>query len=191
MKNSFYTLALIFLFFSCMPKNKLDIIDKNSKQESELLDSYCHVDSLMHNAIVEKESYSTFIGKAMAFYLSFPEENITPKMLWNAGIAGMTYARYAKDISDHTDMVEYAKKSIQIFDIIQKVYPDYDEIKNTYLYKGVIYDDILEDYDSAKHEYLEYTSKYPDDSASSNLKEYIKYLGSSADDIYINFNTAE
>jgi tetratricopeptide (TPR) repeat protein len=110
-------------------------------------------------------------------------------MLWNAAIAGMTYAKYAKELMrDSTAMMKYAQKSIQIFDIIQKVYPDYENSKNTYLYRGVIYDDILEDYEKAKSEYSEYIYKHPNDSASSNLKEYLKYLGVTTNEIYQNFN---
>lgn len=184
--------AILFLFSSCAHKNKLEVLDENSKQQSELLNAYCHVDSLMRQGIVDKESYNVFIENALRFYQEFPEESIAPKMLWSAGITGMSYARYAKELlRDSTATVEYAQKSIQIFDIIQKVYPDYENAKNTYLYRGAIYDDILEDYENAKSEYSEYIYKYPNDSASANLKAYIKYLGVPADEIYQNFNVAK
>ena len=192
MKRLFYIVSLLFLFSSCASKSKLEAIDENSKQQSELLDVYCQIDSLIQRGIVDRELCDTFIKRALGFYQEFPEESITPKMLWSAGIVARTYAKYAKEfLSDSSTMVEYAKQSITIFDIIQKVYPDYEDVKNIYLYRGDIYDNILEDYDNAKYEYLEYINKYPNDSMSNSLKEYIKYLGVSADDIYKNFNISE
>jgi len=192
MKNLLYILTLILLFSSCTPKNKLDIIEGSSKEQSELLDIYFHIDSLMQHGIVDKEAYSIFIEKTLDFYREFPEESAMPKMLWSAGITAMTYAKYAKELlNDPVIIIDYARKSIQIFDIIQKVYPDYENVKNTHLYRGVIYDDILEDYENAKYEYMEYINKYPNDSVSHNLKEYIKYIGISADEIYKSFNISE
>ena len=192
MKNLLYILVLLAFFSSCIKKSKLDVINEDSKQQSELLEAYCLVDSLIKHGIINQVAYSAFMEKTLFFYQEFPEESITPKMLWSAGIAGMVYAKYAKDASDDSlIVVNYAQKSIKFFDIILKVYPDYENARNTYLYRGTIYEDILEDYESAKYEYLEYINKYPDDSVSHSLKEYIKYLGITPDEIYRNFTISE
>jgi len=152
MKNLLYILIFFSLFSSCIKQNKLDVMKEDSKKQSELLEAYCLVDSLILYGIVDKEAYSAFMDKTLEFYQEFSEESITPKMLWSAGIAGMTYAKYAKDVlNDSLAVADYAQKSIRIFDIILKVYPDYENAKNTYLYREIIYDEILEDYENVKN----------------------------------------
>ncbi len=192
MKKIICPLLSIFLllFFSCSEKNKIAVIEESSKQQSELLEAYCKVDSLRQQGRVEEETYKAFIEKALDFYRVFPEESITPQMLWSAGMASMTYAKYVKDyVSNKTDVLNYARKGIEIFDIIQKVYPDYENAKDTYFNRGVIYDDILNDYENAKYEFTEYMTKYPD--STSALQEYIQYLGATPDEIFQNFDHAD
>lgn len=183
MKNQIYILLLIsFMFFmSCKNKQESNPIEQKSKIQSELIQSYLKADSIYKMGAINIDVMTQFIDNAEKFASEYPEESIAPEYLFKAGVLTMTLAR-SSDVKE--EIAKYAKKSLEIFNNIQKVYPDYEGVKNCIFYRGTTYDDILHDYKSAEIEFRDYIHKYPQDSISLILKDYlVNGLGKSPDEI--------
>lgn len=183
MKRYLYFLLLLSILtsFSCNRKQETNPIEEKSKVQSELIDSYLKADSLYKQGIINVDVMSDFVEHAEKFAEAYPEEPIAPEYLFKAGVLSMTLAR-ASNVKE--EIAQYAKKSLEIFNQIQKVYPDYEGVKNCIFYRGTTYDDILHDYKSAEIEFRDYIHKYPQDSVSQILKDYlVNGLGKSPDEI--------
>jgi hypothetical protein len=185
MKKLFYILLIALLFTSCNEKKKNNIIEDKIMVQSTMMQTYQKADSLRKTGIIDTVLFNNFINQAISFANKYPEDETTPEILLNAGFSSMIMAKYTKETNpdDKISMVKFAKQGISIFNKIQKVYPDYEGVKFCYYNRGIIYDDILEDYPSADFEYREYINKYPNDSISNNLRDYLKFLGKSPDEI--------
>lgn len=183
MKRYLYFLLLLNILtsLSCNRKQETNPIEEKSKVQSELIDSYLKADSLYKQGIINVDVMSDFVEHAEKFAEAYPEEPIAPEYLFKAGVLSMTLAR-ASNVKE--EIAQYAKKSLEIFNQIQKVYPDYEGVKNCIFYRGTTYDDILHDYKSAEIEFRDYIHKYPQDSVSQILKDYLlNGLGKSPDEI--------
>jgi len=175
-------LIIIFLFFSCNNKKESSNIETKGKVQTELLQSLQVVDSLYLLKIIDIPIMSKFVANSKEFALNYPEEKLTPTYLFKAGILSMEMANYAED---KETIVKHAQEALSIFSNIQKIYPDFENVNLCLYNRGVIYDVILNDYNSAEIEYRDYIHKYPGDSNTTWLKEYIdKHLGKSPDELY-------
>ncbi|HPE40189.1 MAG TPA: hypothetical protein PLI77_03775 [Bacteroidales bacterium] len=183
MKRCLYFLLLLITLtlLSCKNKQEVNPVEEKSKVQSELIDSYLKADSLYKQGIIDVDVMSVFVTHAEQFADLFPEEQIAPEYLFKAGVLTMTLARAS---NQKEEIAQYANKSLEIFNQIQKVYPDYEGVKNCIFYRGTTYDDILHDYKSAEIEFRDYIHKYPQDSISQILKVYlVNGLGKSPDEI--------
>lgn len=185
MKKLIYILLIGLLFISCNGKKKNSVIEDKVTAQSTMMQTYQKADSLRKAGIIDTALLTDFIGQAVSFADKYPEDETTPEILLNAGFSSMILAKYTKETNpdDKISTVNFAKQGISIFNKIQKVYPDYEGVKYCYYNRGIIYDDILGDYQSADFEYREFITKYPNDSISNNLRDYIKFLGKSPDEI--------
>jgi tetratricopeptide (TPR) repeat protein len=125
-----------------------------------------------------------FISKAGGFSEKYPEDPMAAEFLYRSGLMAMTVAKASNDLEEVT---LYSKKALIIFDDIQKIYPDFSGVKNCIINKGIIYEDILLDYDSAEFFYREFIAKYPTDTLAVNLESYLPYLGKSPEEIMSGF----
>ena len=174
-------LLITLTLLSCKNKQEVNPVEEKSKVQSELIDSYLKADSLYKQGIIDVDVMSVFVTHAEQFADLFPEEQIAPEYLFKAGVLTMTLARAS---NQKEEIAQYANKSLEIFNQIQKVYPDYEGVKNCIFYRGTTYDDILHDYKSAEIEFRDYIHKYPQDSISQILKVYlVNGLGKSPDEI--------
>jgi tetratricopeptide (TPR) repeat protein len=134
------------------------------------------------NASIAKE----YISKAEAFSHEYPEDPMSAELLYKAALISMTVAK-SSQIQDEIEL--YSQKALSIFDNIQKVYPEFNGIKNCIFNKGVIYDDILLDYENAEFYYRMYIATYPTDTLAINLESYLQYLGKSPEEIIAQFSS--
>ena len=106
-------------------------------------------------------------------------------MLSKAGVACMILAKNATINPDpkQETIEKYAYQGLSIFEKIQSTYPDYEGVRNCYLNRAFIYDDILHKYLDAEYEYREFLHKYPDDSTCDNIRAYLQILGMSEEEI--------
>jgi len=177
---SLLLVVLIVLVTNCYRETTNTVLQQKSKSQSNVIQLLQQIDSLEnlgeYNATVAKE----YINKIEEFSNEYPEDPMTPEFLYKAGLLAMTVAK----LSDNKDDAEiYCKKALHIFDDIQRVYPDYANIRNCLLNKGVIYDDILHDYENAEILYREFIVKYPTDSLAVNIESYLQYLGKTPEEI--------
>jgi len=132
------------------------------------------------NPVIAKD----YIDKAEEFGNTYPEDPMSAELLYRAGLMAMTVAKLTEN-SEET--VEYSRKALTIFDDIQKVYPEFSGVKNSMLNKGIIYDDILHDYNNAEIHYKAFIARYPTDTMAVTLESYLHYLGKSAEEIMLEF----
>ena len=188
MRKNLCFLLVIFTLSACQNKNQEtnNASKEIGKEQSSLIQAYQKIDSIRLTGAVDIAASEDFIQQAWNFYEKYPEEKMTPEMLINSAMASMTLAKYYKKMlsDDVPTKIKYAEKALLIFNTLIKVYPDYEGIKVAYLNKAFVYDDILEDYPSADLEYREFIHKYPHDSVTEGLSNYLKFLGATPDEIY-------
>lgn len=185
MKGAAYLLiasSLIFLNTGCHNRSRhYDAVKTAENAQVELLHAYQTADSLYsHCGRVDTGTFNRFIGKAMLFAKDYPEHEITPEMLYRAGIGSMILAKTARNRSE---MAKYAKQALKIFDNFQDLYPEQEQYKYCYWQRAIIYDDILGDSESAKSEYRDFINRYPNDSLTPQFEQYMQLLGKSEADI--------
>ena len=157
------------------PRHKL-----GSKQQN-ILRLYNMADSIYYKeGRIDTAAFLRFIDKAVDFATTYPDDEISPDMLYRAGVGSMIIAK-ASETSDRR--AAYCKKAIAIFNQFQAAYPGHEKYRYCYYQRGVIYDDILGDYNSAEDQYREFINRYPDDPMSPDLEAYLKLLGRSDDEI--------
>lgn len=186
MRKLLYFLCIALLLLSCNSKDpSIKSIQEKSIDQTELLQTYNKADSLYQQGIINQELFENFISQTIKFADSYPENEITPDMLTKAGVACMILAKNAsmEQYPDNEKIEHFARQGISIFEKIQTTYPDYEGVKNCYLNRAFIYDDILHKYLDAEYEYREFLHKYPDDSTCENIRAYLQVIGKSEEEI--------
>jgi len=175
-------LIISILFTGCHKKQGQGNTAKDaSKEQVELMQLYHEADSVYYKCgRVDTSLFNQFISKATVFVNKHPEEQISPEMLYRAGIGSMILAKSA---SKRPEIAKNAKTALSIFNNYQKIYPDKDKAKYCYWQRAIIYDDILGDAMSAEDEYRDFINRYPNDSLTPQFEQYIKLLGKSESEI--------
>jgi len=161
---------------------------KNGNKENQALSERQELERLYHIADsiyykcgrIDTGAFSRFISKATLFVDAHPDDTISPVMLYRAGIGSMILAKAA---DGQILTAEYCKKAIAIFDKFQKTYPDNPKADFCFYQRGIIYDDILGDWNSAEVEYKDFINRHKDDSLAIQLSQYIELLGKSEEEI--------
>lgn len=176
-----FILAIAVLFGACHSKKDGEKKKFGSKQK-DIIQLYNMADSIYYNEKrIDTAAFLRFIDKAVDFAKEYPKDEISPDMLYRAGIGAMTIAKVAETKAQRAT---YCKKAIAIFNQFQETYPDHENYKSCFYQRAVIYDDILGDYNSAEDQYREFINRYPNDPRTPELKEYIKILGKSDEEIW-------
>jgi len=174
--------TVILLVFSagCHRESGNALLQQKGKKQTCVLQLLQQIDSLGNIGECYTTAAHDYIIKAEEFSSEYPEDPMSAEFLYKAGLVAMTVAK----ITDNKEETEfYGQKALSIFDDIQRVYPDYVNFKNCMLNKGVVYDDILHDYQNAEIHYREFILKYPTDSLAINIEAYLQYLGKTPEEI--------
>lgn len=175
-----FLLAIAVLLGACHNKQGGEKKKFGSKQK-DIITLYNMADSIYYKeGRIDSLAFLRFIDKAVAFAKDYPKDEISPDMLYRAGIGAMIIAKAAETKEQRAT---YCKKAIAIFNQFQETYPKHEKYKYCYYQRGIIYDDILGDTNSAEDQYREFINRYPDDPVAQELKEYIKMLGKSDEEI--------
>lgn len=189
MRTKIYFLTFLIatlLCISCGNKKETSPIETKGKVQTELLQSLQVVDSLYNIKVIDIPIMSQFVENAKKFAVNYPEEKLTPTYLFKAGVLSMEMANFA---TDKETIVKHAQEALSIFTNIQKIYPDFDRVNLCLYNRAVVYDEILNDYNSAEIEYRDYIHKYPGDSNTTWLKDYVdNHLGKSPEELYQDMN---
>ncbi|MDR1758431.1 MAG: hypothetical protein LBR51_05695 [Bacteroidales bacterium] len=189
MRKLLYPLYLLFLsgLFSCQQTTPLNQrnLEELSVCQKKMVHNFHILDSMQLLGQFDPNKSDDFIEDVLSFYNKYPEEQITPALLDNAALVSMSLAMYYKDMhpEDGKLKTKYAKQALNIFNKILKVYPDYSRSALIAYQKGVIYDNILEDYAKAETEYRKFIHKKPHDSLAINISNYLPYIGKSTKEI--------
>jgi len=175
-----FTVILLVIVAGCHRNSGNLLLQQKGKKQTCVLQLLQQIDSLGNLG----ECYTTiakdYIAKAEDFFDTYPEDPMSAEFLYKAGLIAMTVAKIA-ECQEETDF--YGQKALTLFDEIQRVYPDYVNIKNCMLNKGVVYDDILHDYENAEIHYKEFIARYPTDSLAINIEAYLHFLGKTPEEI--------
>jgi len=148
-----------------------------ASKQRDLVELYNMADSVYYfNGRTDTALFGRFIRKAVDFAQTYPKDEISPEMLYRAGVGSMILAKSATDRA-HT--AKYAQQAIDIFNTYQSLFPKGEKAEFCYYQRGIVYDDILGDTRSAENEYRDYINRNPNDSLSAQLEQYLKLLGKS------------
>jgi hypothetical protein len=188
MKSKLLIVFSIFIMIfgtSCSKTSDNKLLHEKGKSQTTVLQLLQQIDSLNALGAFNAQVAKDFITTARTFSTEYPEDQMSAEFLYKAALMAMTVAK----VSQNTEEKElYCQTALTIFDDIQKVYPEFSGIKNCIINKGVIYDDILHDYDNAEMYYRIYIAAYPTDTMAINLESYLRYLGKSPDEIMAEFS---
>jgi len=176
--------VILVLIPSCRKTSNNTMLQQKGKAQTEvlqLLQTIESIDGFGENYILVIKD---FIAMAEKFSSNYPEDTMTQEFMYKAGLLAMTVAKTSEN-SEETSY--YCQKALLIFEDIQKIYPDYNGIRNCILNKGIIYEDILIDYENAEISYREFIARFPLDTLSANLESYLPYLGKSPEEIITSF----
>lgn len=180
MKRIFYipmlTLCVGILCCCCHGKKdgKENAFHFGSKQK-EVIRLYNLADSIYYKENrIDTALFERFIRAAVDFAEKYPNDEISPEMLYRSAVGSMILAKAAPD---RPNTAEYAKQAIAILNQYQKQYPEEEHAEYCYYMRGIIYDDILGDIRSAENEFRDFINRNPKDSLTPQLEQYIKMLG--------------
>jgi len=179
-------IAIFIMVFStgCYRSSNNKLLQEKGPSQAAVLHLLQQIDSLRSLGEFNPAIAKDYIAKAEEFGNTYPEDPMSAEFLYRAGLMAMTVAK-ASGTPEETEL--YSQKALNIFNNIQKVYPEFSGVKNAIFNKGVIYDDILHDYRNAEYFYREFITKYPADSMAINLESYLQFLGKSPEEIMLEF----
>jgi len=176
------TIFIMVFGTSCHRESNNKLLQEKGKSLTAVLQLLQQLDSLSSLGEFDTHIAKNYIAKAEEFGGAYPEDLMSAELLYKAGLAAMTVAKTSKNQAPkETDL--YAQKALTIFDDIQKVYPEFSGIKDCIFYKGVVYEDILDDYENAELFYKAFIARYPSDSSAVSFE----FLGKSAEEIFAKF----
>ena len=179
-----FTVFTLILVTSCYREPNNPLLQEKGKSQTSLLQLLQQIDSLSSLGEFDPVTTKDYITQAEEFSVINPEDPMAAEFLYKGGLLAMTVA---KSSGNSEDALQYSQKALAVFDNILKIYPDFNGVKNCILNKGVVYDDILHDYDNAEIYYREFIARFPNDTLAVRLESYIQYLGKSPEEIMASF----
>ena len=173
---------LIFLTGCHKTSNSTQLQQKGKEQTTllQLLQTIEGAESLGDDFVIAKE----YIEKTEEFVTAYPEDPMAAEFLYKAALMAMTIAKASEH---HHETILYSQKALLLFDDIQRIYPEFSGLSNCIINKGIIYEDILQDYVNAEIYYREFIARYPADTLAINLALYLPHLGKSPEEIMSEF----
>jgi tetratricopeptide (TPR) repeat protein len=179
-KLIWFVIFVLILMQGCNKTSNNTLLQEKGKAQMTVLQLLQTIDSLGFLGEYDPVIVKDYIAKAEEFGSNYPEDLTAAEFLYKAGLMAMTVAK-ASDNPAETAL--YSQKAILIFNDIQRIYPDFNGIRDCVINKAIIYEDILHDYKNAEIYYREFIARYPTDTLSVNLESYLPFLGKSAEEI--------
>ncbi len=172
-------LLIVSISVACAPKEPKETNEKMMTQ-SEILVQYGKITEQIETNAIPREEIQTFITKVLQYVQETPEDVNAPDFLFKAGVLSITLAKTAVTPEQKAHS---ANQALDIFSKLERIYPENENIKPSILNRAFLYDDVLQDYNSAKTIYSDYIHRYPNDSVSLHLKTYIETLGKTPEEL--------
>jgi len=175
-----FSIFICVFAISCNRTSNNTLLQEKGQAQADILQLLQQLDTQEETGKFDFDGVTDFIVKAEKFSTDYPEDPMSAEVLYKAALMAMTLAKVTeKPAETHL----YSQKALTIFDNILRIYPDFNGIKNCMFNKGVVYDDILHDYENAEIFYKAFIAKYPTDTLAINLEVYLQYLGKSPEEI--------
>ena len=178
------TVLILILVQSCNREPNNSPLQQKTKSQTNVMQLLQTIDSLGILSEYNLDIVKDYIAKAEEFCANYPEDLMAAELLYQAGLMAMTLAKTSENTEEKKI---YSQKALTFFEDIQKIYPEFYGIKNCIINKGIIYEDILHDYENAEIFYREYIARYPTDTLAINLESYLPFLGKSPEEIMKEF----
>jgi len=164
MRNVFaYSILLIgILLISC-----------TSHQEKLLAEIKKLEETVRNQAVPGKEEGNKLIGKYLEFADAYPDDTLTPTILYNA-------ARVSVSISNPQQGVDILQR------LIEK-YPESKPLADAYVFLGFIYETALMDFQKAGYWYELFLKDFPNHPMYEDVRFSLNNLGKSPDEIVAEF----
>ena len=175
-----FTVFILIFVTGCYRESNTSLLPEKGKSQTSLLQLLQQIDSLSILGEFDTVISKDYITQSEEFSEMNPENPMAAEFLYKGGLLAMTVAKYS---GNPEETYFYSQKALTIFNNIQKIYPDFSDIRNCILNKGVVYDDILQDYENAEIFYREFIARYPNDTLAIKLESYLQYLVKSPDEI--------
>lgn len=185
-KHLFIWITILAVVFATSCNRGIDnpLLKEKGQAQTEVLQLLQQIDSLGTVGDFNAQVAKKFIVKADEFSNKYPEDAMSPEFLFKAGLMAMTVAKATENIEEKT---AYCQNAFTIFENIERVYPEFSGVKDCMYYKGVIFDDILRDYENAEIYYKMFITRYPTDTLAITLESYLQFLGKSPEEIIATF----
>lgn len=149
-------LAFLMLFLACGQSKKTQ--KKNIVQlETELKN--VHDTVKMAGIIAMYDKYSE----------EFPDDSLTPLYIYRS--------------AEMNRILNKGTQALIKYDLLIKKYPESEYVPICYFLKGLVFENVLYNFNAAELSYREFIEKYPDHPLRKDAELSLKYLGKSVDEI--------
>ncbi len=166
----FFPLVFAIIIYSCgANKGKKQMRQEIVRQETSLLsDSLGPIDRLKAQEMIQ--TYENFVN-------SYPEDSLAPEYLFKGGEIAMN--------------LEMSGRAIEGFQRILNNYPNFNKAALCIFLQAFIYENQMQQYDTAKSLYLEFLEKYPSHDLAEDAIVSIQNMGKSLEELIKSWEDSE
>ena len=149
---------------------------KSEEKEKSVEESIADLEDELFNSDqskLDKRKALDLVNYYVKFVNKHPSKPLSPEYLFKASDISMNLNR--------------PKKTIQLLDRILIEYPDYSKTPSALFLKAFVYEDQLQDYESAKKYYESFLEKYPDSEFADDAEVSVRNLGKSPEELIREF----
>lgn len=149
---------------------------KSNQTEASLQDSIVKMENNLFNnedSQIKRADALKLIDLYKQYAKQNPKDSLAPVYLFRASDLSMNLQR--------------PFKTIALFDLILKEYPDYEKTSSVMFLKAFVYEDQLKDLDKAKKYYEEFLARYPESDFADDAEVSLKNLGKSPEELIKEF----
>ncbi len=160
-KLIFQLIISSFLFFACGPSQKT--------QKENIFRMQKELENNFDTTAVAKliDMYDTYIVK-------YPEDSLIPEFIFRVAEANRALMRGTQALIN--------------YDLLIKQYPNSEYVPECYFLKGLVFEDVLYDFNAANLSYREFIDKYPEHHLKNDAELSLNYLGMSIEQIIETFS---
>jgi len=162
-KNQFVLMLLLLLFVTACNSGREKLISEIESLE----------ESIRAQAMPDKTEGGKLVNKYLEFADSFPEDTITPTVLYNA-------SRLSLAIND-------PGQSLEILQRLVENYYNSKPVADAYVLSGFIYETEYQDYVQARYWYELFLKEFPNHSMYEDVRATVNNLGKSPEEIVAEF----
>lgn len=163
------------------PQNQSDKSVRADEAE-QLKSLYFELDSLLNIGKFDRVKAQIFVNQAFGYFVSDPDDTLSPKFLYCAAVMQKQYAFTSPDLAERE---EQAMKAIGYFEKLRKTYQSSPYLMYVFYNQGQIYESLgrVED---AKRAYTDLVHRFPDTDLGKNIAAYLKSggIGMSGDEMW-------